>query len=55
MAFSSKGCVQSLKTKVPRWRTGKVGINRPKNMCKHSSRKTEVRDVASTAAVTEED
>jgi hypothetical protein len=30
-------------------------MNRPKNMCKHSSRKIEVREVASTAAVTDED
>jgi hypothetical protein len=55
IALSSSGCVHSLKTKVPRWRTGNVGINRPKNMCKHSSRKTDVRDVASTAAVTDDD
>jgi hypothetical protein len=40
---------------VDLWSTGKVGINRTKNICKHSSKKTEVTDVASTAAVTLDD
>jgi hypothetical protein len=34
---------------------GKVGMNRAKNICRHSSRKTDVIDVALTAAVTLED
>lgn len=55
MALSNNGWVQSRKIKVARCNMGNVGIKRTKNMCKHSSRKTEVRDVASTAAVTRED
>lgn len=55
MALSNKGCIQSRKTKVARWSTGNTGIKRTKNMCRHWSRKTEVIDVAFTAAVTLED
>jgi hypothetical protein len=55
MALSSSGCVQSRKTNVARWRTGKVGMKRTKNMCKHSSKKTDVMLVDSAAAVTLED
>ena len=43
--------MHSLKTNVARCRTGNVGMNRTKNMCKHSSKNTEDKEVASTAAV----
>jgi hypothetical protein len=52
MALSSNGCVQSRKTNVARCSIGNVGMKRIKNICKHSSRNTEVIEVASTAAVT---
>lgn len=55
IAFSNRGCVHSRKTKVARCRTGNVGMNRTKNMWRHSSRKTDVIEVALTAAVTSED
>lgn len=55
IAFSSKGCVHSRKINVDLWSTGNVGTKRTKNICKHSSKKTDVTEVASTAAVTLED
>lgn len=55
IAFSNRGCVHSRKTNVARCRIGKVGMKRTKNMCRHSSRKTDVMEVAFTAAVTLED
>jgi hypothetical protein len=55
MAFNKRGCVHSRKTNVGRCRMGKVGTKRTKNMCKHSSRKTDVIEVALTASVTLED
>lgn len=51
IAFNSSGCVQSLNTNVARCRTGNVGMNRTKNIWRHSSKKTEVIDVASASAV----
>jgi hypothetical protein len=47
--------MHSRNTNVALWSTGKVGMKRMKNMCRHSSKNIEVRDVASTAAVTFED
>lgn len=55
MALRSRGCVQSRKTNVDRCKTGNVGINRTKNIWRHSSRKTELTEVASTAEVTVDD
>ena len=55
IAFSKSGCVHSRKTNVARCRIGNVGIKRTKNICRHSSRKTEVIDFAFTSAVTLED
>ena len=55
IALRSSGWVHSRKTNVARWRMGNVGMNRTKNMCRHSSKKTDVIDVALTAAVTLED
>ena len=55
IAFKSNGCVHSRNTKVARCSTGNVGMNRQKNICKHSSRNTELSEVASTAAVIDED
>lgn len=47
--------MHSRKTKVGRCRIGKVGTNRTKNICKHSSRKTDVMELDLTAAVTLDD
>jgi hypothetical protein len=55
IALRRRAWVHSRKTKVARCKMGKVGMNRTKNMCRHSSRKTEVIDVALTAAVTLDD
>lgn len=55
IALSRRGWVHSRNTKVARCNIGKVGMNRTKNICRHSSRKTDVMDVALTAAVTLED
>lgn len=55
IALSSSGCVHSRNTNVALCRTGKVGINRTKNMCRHSSRNTDVMDFAFTSAATLED
>lgn len=55
MALSSKGWVHSRKTNVARWRTGKVGMKRTKNICKHSSRNTDVIEADLAAAATLED
>lgn len=55
IALSNNGCVLSRKTNVERCKTGNVGMKRTKNICKHSSRKREVIEVASIAAVTLED
>lgn len=52
MALSNRGCVQSRKMNVARCNMGKVGMKRTKNICKHSSKNTDVMEVASTAAVT---
>lgn len=55
MALSNNGCVLSRNTNVARCKTGNVGMKRTKNICRHSSKKTDVIDVASMAAVTLED
>jgi hypothetical protein len=55
MALSNSGWVHSRKTKVARCNIGKVGMNRTKNMCRHSSRNTDVMEVDLIAAVTLED
>jgi hypothetical protein len=55
IAFRSKAWVHSRNTNVARCKMGNVGINRTKNMWRHSSRKTEVIEVALTAAVILED
>lgn len=47
--------MHSRKTNVGRCSTGNVGMNRAKNMCRHSSRKTDVMEFALTAAVTLDD
>ena len=55
IALRRRGCVHSRKTKVARCRTGNVGMNRTKNICRHSSKKTDVIEVALIAAVTLDD
>jgi hypothetical protein len=55
MALRRSGWAQSRKTNVARWRTGNVGMNLTKNICRHSSRKMDVMEVDLAAAVTLED
>ena len=55
MALRRRACVHSRKTKVARCKIGNVGMKRMKNIWRHSSRNTEVMDVAFTAAVTLDD
>lgn len=51
-AFSSSGAEQSLKTKVGRWMTGKIGTNFVKNMCMLLSRNPGVRSAIPVGEVT---
>ena len=55
MALSNSGWMQSRNTNVALCRMGKVGMNRTKNMCKHSSKKTEWMELDSAAVVTLDD